>query len=666
MDHPLKFLAVFLLPISLASIFLIGILSPAERPEHPQYFEQVSGIESAYDRLQLIVPQLDSLDAEIRWHRALLEGYPQLSADDRNLIDFELFQKGIKLPEFYERSSRSELRSQRELGQLCLVHWEIARGEWQQASELLVEAEVQAPENLYQKALLVIALYPNDPEAATRYLQRAAEDENLRNKALAKQFELYVTRHDWPNAEEALAAVGSDEVDIQLRIYYYRKTGRFLSYLISIPQLLIDRATPAGLAGAALVLFIWLLYLFRAMAFEPIRMGQLAWGLSWGAIGTLSALYLYSAFDSLGLKPDGNGVVDQLLYYVGNVGLIEELVKLFPLLAGLLFFRARLKTPLAYLKLALFGAIVFAALENIDYFRGGAEGAIIGRGIFTTVGHLADTAIAAYGLILFRFRPNKKWILIPAYFLSAVCLHGFYDLFFVINVNPLVSVVIWAVEVAILVSILNNCFNVSPGFDPARSRNIYRASNIISAGITLSFIGTYAYLSLSFGRTFGTLLISGQWFLLISLLPFLALRLSRIHLTPGRWDILSVSNYSKLLRLDKVHQKSVVLKAFRKGSLSQAGTMTGKSQGYHLHPSGREWLVVRLDAPLNIGTHSINLVLLKPKEAYDDFSIHEEIMVHLRAVRSEQEANLSAHAINTLPFVNWAWCQMTKTPKSKR
>lgn len=116
------------------------------------------------------------------------------------------------------------------------------------------------------------------------------------------------------------------------------------------------------------------------------------------------------ALDNGGLSINGN-LFNDLAFAIIQVGMLEEFSKIAAFGVFFLFFRNHLKEPIDYLMYVSICALGFSAVEHVLYFNQNGPEIINGRAILSTVGHMFDTSIIAYGLILFRFKPENHSIL---------------------------------------------------------------------------------------------------------------------------------------------------------------------------------------------------------------------------------------------------------------
>lgn len=240
------------------------------------------------------------------------------------------------------------------------------------------------------------------------------------------------------------------------------------------------------------------------------------------------------------LEINGN-ILNDLTYAIFQVGMLEEFSKIFAFFIFFLLFRAHVKEPIDYLMYVSVCALGFSAVEHVTYFSRNGPEIINGRAILSTVGHMFDTSIIAYGLILFRFKPEKNsFLTIFVCFLLASFAHGIYDFFLMYpplhQIGWLFTILYFLVTISVFAVILNNSINNSPYFS-------YK--EIIDSSFV--FKRLFIYYCIIFGAQFLLTLIdhSLEWsiesiaFSIVysGIIVILTIgRLSRFNLIKGRWE----------------------------------------------------------------------------------------------------------------------------------
>lgn len=175
--------------------------------------------------------------------------------------------------------------------------------------------------------------------------------------------------------------------------------------------------------------------------------------------------YLLPGFE---LEINGN-LFNDLTFAIFQVGMLEELSKFCAFLVFFLLFKKELKEPIDFLMYVSTCALGFSAVEHVMYFHKNGPEIINGRAILSTVGHMFDTSIIAYGLILFRFKRKQHSLMtVLAFFLLASLAHGIYDFFLMYppleQIGWIFTILYFLITISVFAVILNNSINNSPFF----------------------------------------------------------------------------------------------------------------------------------------------------------------------------------------------------------
>ncbi|MEO9534240.1 MAG: PrsW family intramembrane metalloprotease [Crocinitomicaceae bacterium] len=180
-----------------------------------------------------------------------------------------------------------------------------------------------------------------------------------------------------------------------------------------------------SVSSALVLLLLWLHYLRKLDIYEPEKKRYLILTF-FISIVSMQLLYpmhdvLWNVFDyHRPLRP-----ISDLWYCVISIGMIEEMVKIIPVLI-MLRFTKQINEPFDYILYAAVSALGFAFIENIGYIGENISNVSI-RGIYCCVAHMAFSATIGYGLMLAKYRGYNKYLMFTIFFVLASFLHGFYD-----------------------------------------------------------------------------------------------------------------------------------------------------------------------------------------------------------------------------------------------
>jgi RsiW-degrading membrane proteinase PrsW (M82 family) len=222
---------------------------------------------------------------------------------------------------------------------------------------------------------------------------------------------------------------------------------------------------------ALLIAWAWVDYFRLIDVYDKESIASLVFTFLLGGLSTQFVIWGNSYFlDGFQFVMNGNFLND-LLFCVIKVGLVEESFKAIVLVFVFLSYGHKINEPVDYLVFFSLSALGFATVENIMYFESYGVSVISWRAILSTVGHMFFTSLIAYGFIRLRYFHQRqlKFIYIPIlYLFLAALVHGLYD-FFLMWKNPYINgfvltVILFFLCISIFAIILNNSLNNSKFF----------------------------------------------------------------------------------------------------------------------------------------------------------------------------------------------------------
>ncbi len=183
-----------------------------------------------------------------------------------------------------------------------------------------------------------------------------------------------------------------------------------------------------GLISAILVTLIWMFYIRNLDFFSKEKIQLTVLGFILGSVFSFFTFPLSDLVSALfSIEYSNNTFYNLFVYSFLGIGIVEELVKLIPVLI-ILFFTKEIDEPIDLIYYASVSALGFAFIENLLYFRDVSGSIVIGRALTSTVGHMIDASIVIYGVILWKFRSKKEWMILYYFFLGSFA-HALYDYF---------------------------------------------------------------------------------------------------------------------------------------------------------------------------------------------------------------------------------------------
>jgi RsiW-degrading membrane proteinase PrsW (M82 family) len=292
----------------------------------------------------------------------------------------------------------------------------------------------------------------------------------------------------------------------------------------------------AGLI-ALYIAWIWVDYFRLIDVFEKDKLWMYILTFIMGGFTVILPLALAPYTDSI-FQLSGD-LIDDLLFAFLKVGFVEELAKIIPFLFLLLAFKKQLDEPMDYIIFISISALGFSAVENVFYFTRSGPTIIQYRSILTSVGHMFDTSLFAYGIIQYQFRGKPAyWILLG--FLMAVFSHGFYD-FWLFNEHSepgswLVSIFFFMLSISLYATILNNALNLSPYFTYAKTVDAYKVSFHLLKRFGILFIIVFVLNGFTHDWGIAQIHLLSGIFSAGFLIAITAIRLSRFKLIKNHWQ----------------------------------------------------------------------------------------------------------------------------------
>jgi RsiW-degrading membrane proteinase PrsW (M82 family) len=237
--------------------------------------------------------------------------------------------------------------------------------------------------------------------------------------------------------------------------------------------------------------------------------------------------------------------VNDFLYCIFKIGMVEEFAKTMPFVIVLLLFKKQLNEPIDYLAFISISALGFSAAENVLYFHKSGPSVINGRAILSTVGHMFDTSLIAYGIIRYKyFYKNKGIFRIIFFFFLAAFSHGFYDFWLIYEGTQsggwIITILYYFVTISVFAVIINNAINNSTFFTYKKVINSDKVAGRLVAYYSIVFLCQLLLLSFFEDMTNAFLNLRASIFSSGFIIAVTSVRLSRFKLIKDRWENLKL------------------------------------------------------------------------------------------------------------------------------
>ncbi|RDV24088.1 protease PrsW [Alteromonas aestuariivivens] len=295
--------------------------------------------------------------------------------------------------------------------------------------------------------------------------------------------------------------------------------------------------TTTGLVGAILILLSWLVFLLWIDVYEKEKLRHVFIAVVLGCGFSMLCTPLYDFYHlTLGWARNGNYLND-LLYCIFAIGVVEETVKILPFLI-LLRFKHIINESMDYIVYASITALGFAFMENLLYFHESGLENILSRSLSASVLHMTLTSFVAYGLMYAKYKGSgANWVYFLGSFSAACVIHGLYDFWILsdgwVGELRILSVLIlfYAIQryaIAIANALSHSEFSVGEG-------KLVRSAEYL--GVALTCIAAYQYTVI--GYKFGAENANLNLFSMLLSSAFLAYILvnilGKIQVSSGNW-----------------------------------------------------------------------------------------------------------------------------------
>lgn len=470
---------------------------------------------------------------------------------------------------------------------------------------------------------------------------------------------IYDASHRDDLLKESVYSSAENFVPDELRSKVYYTSGDWSNFLQHKISSIAAGINFWGISGSLCILLIWSMFLYRVSRVSQLRITSLSFGLLSGTLLAVTSWILYAFFRyTLGFWINGDPVND-IVFCIGGIGFIEELVKLIPFLL-ILRFTSIARKPVDYIVVASACGLGFSFFENLMYIANYGVDVIHSRALTASVAHMAASAIAAYGFVLWKFRYPKRWWLVPLFFILAAIAHGFYD-FWLLNKSmgslTILTLFFYLVEIIVYITFLNNTINNSADDNAAFNFDSRKLSSLLAGSLVLLFAFEFLASCAIYGTAYGnhemtTAFLSGGY-----LIFFLSVRMSQIRFVRGRWnsiDILSGILPSRMLLQQKqsdVEGAEVVLRPnIESGEFALQLPLKLIITANPLIKGSNDWYECESSPPVTSGNISSTKVYIKSKDPVPESGYTGVIEVGVYLFIDDEE-NPSVKKVH---FIGWA------------
>jgi len=506
-------------------LFSTDNISLAQKAENTAMAGNYARAENVYDKMLVTDPLNVKLNRDkIRSHFNI----PEKTGKNSYRDDKPITNK-------YKGLANSSNQQEADIGLYGLGYIEIMQGNSDKAIEYYLQVKNSALPYLNNSIGYVYLSKKNYSEAESYFLKEIEAETNI-SGAYSNLAQVYEANKDDSKLKELLADTETNQyVSERLIRHHLYEKGDYKEY--STYAFKLGNYTTTGLVGAVLILIVWVVFLLWIDVYETEKVRHILFALALGCGFSMLATPLYDFyFVSLGWELNGNYLND-LLYCIFAIGVIEEVVKIIPFLI-LLRFKSIINESMDYIVYASVCALGFAFMENIMYFHESGLDDLLSRSLSATILHMTLTSFVAYGLMYAKYKGTGGSARYFTFAFFAACLvHGLYDFWILsdgwVGQFRILSLLILFYAVQRYALAIANALNHSE-FSLGKGQLVRSAEYL---GLALTVVAAYQYTVI--GYKFGAENANVNFFTMLLSSAFLAYILvtvlGNIKVTNGEW-----------------------------------------------------------------------------------------------------------------------------------
>jgi RsiW-degrading membrane proteinase PrsW (M82 family) len=500
-------------------------------------------------------------------------------------------------------------------------------------------------------------------DEAEKYYKKAIAAKGNLDGAYPNLIQLYYSQHRYNDLYLLLKDRNSRQYfPSHLKRYLYLSNVNILGYFTSVFSHTYKNQSIIGFLGALLVMLSWLIYLRKIDIYEPEKWRNILLIFILGMIFS-EFTFLLSDLNSMFTGFNLNGkVLNDLLYCIIRIGVIEELVKILPVILILKLTNA-INEPVDYLVYGSVSALGFAFSENLMYFNSYGPQIIMGRALTAVVFHMFLTSLAAYGLMLNKYKSSKGLLTdFTKFFLLAAIIHGLYD-FWLINQTVsrfgLLSMIILVFCFSFFNTLISNALSNSEFFDEDIHLNRRKLQNYLIYSLSFVLMFQYVAISFKFGHEEGwyslkSSLISGGY-----LIIFISANLGTISIKHRKWKPLQFKFPKFSLKLehnpnDLIGEDFEIAAISKNRDLRRIFPNKGKIVKRESVSESDDWFLFELDNKKEILEFNGRFIMVKSKSPNKPIRLNNTAEVAVFVFLSDDKIDNEEKNREDFLFKGWA------------
>jgi RsiW-degrading membrane proteinase PrsW (M82 family) len=560
-----------------------------------------------------------------------------------------------------------------DIGELFLALLNLYSNKTYSAEQYLAKVDEQVLNTSYG-AFIQAQYYAEKPYRETYLLadslyKVAEKDEFLLQDAIVARAALYY-RYNQKNELNNLVKTRFKQLELEnfySRIVYFR-TFDLVSYFRYIVNISFEYFNLWGALSALIITLVWLLYLRKLDIYEPEKWKHII------LVFIMGAVFIYLVFplkdfiyDVLRYYPTYEPV-SQLIHDIVSIGLVEELVKIIPLLLLIRFSNA-VNEPYDYIFYASVSALGFAFVENLSYIDTPQLYNVNARGLFSVVMHMFFSSTVAYGLVISKYKKLNSGVFFFFIFLFlAAIFHGFYDYILLASDSRHFE---WGASVLLIFCIhvwhiyANNTMNITTFYKPEIKIQNDALKRFLILGLLGVLMVSFLVNTYSRGVQFGKFYVIRSLYSYGFFILYLAFSLSRFQVLRGYFKPFSAvfsmlipfirreSDYSGMpVRiLDTIRYRFVKEYEYLRDQLPINAILENRIVVDDILES----YLVKLENPLqNLQGYCADKIILIPKSNAQKLNSEQNILVHFYLIPNNFNFGEAVHFRRQIKFAGWA------------
>lgn len=520
--------------------------------------------------------------------------------------------------DLYNRFSKSDKKHYLDIGHygkgFILVqqkNYKSAILEFQQVKNVKLKYLNNSLGNAYEKL--------NNVKLAEYHFRKEIKNKGNLDGAYSNLFELLAKQKRWKELNHFLTnSELKSYIPTSVKREFYFQNGYVFSYIGIVFLGVFSGFNFWGFLAASLIMGTWVVYLRKLDLFEVELWKHIFIALG---LGVLSCFLVFplSDINNFIFGFDLNGeILNDFLYCVFGIGLIEELVKIIPLLLLIRFTNA-VNEPFDYIKFASLSALGFAFVENIIYFDEDSLNIIHGRALTSVISHMFNSSIIGYGLFLNKYKFKQNPILVFILFLLIASLsHGFYD-FWLINEKvqflSIITVVYTLLSAGMWNTLKNNTLNQSQFFDKDKLLDGEQLQDYLLYSLSGIVLFEYIALGINYSHTAANNGLYNSIFSGTYLILYFSSSISKFNLVKDEWVAIKIFGNTEKYVYAHLLSFEYNFKLYW-GSNMNANFFpnTGKITRKITISKEEDWFIVKLDQPQSNPDYLSDVILIRTKD----------------------------------------------------